>query len=355
MNIIKREGFIEEFDSQKITNAVMKALEETESDNKHSIAVNVTKAVVGRINKTESIGVEEIQDMIEDELLKQGQRKVARAFIKHRDARTEARLKGWEMDDLQRAIWEKKYRHNEETFDQWLERVSGGNPKVAKLIKQKKFIFAGRILAHRGLQHEGKKITFSNCYVMPEVADNIEDIFDTSKRLARTYSYGGGCGVDISKLRPKGATVNNSAKFTSGATSFMQLFDLTTELIGQNGRRGALMISIADNHPDLEDFIDIKTVEGAITKANISIRVSNDFMDAVIYGFKWLLEWHGEDGTHITKTVDAREIFRRNAQNNWDWAEAGMLFWDTITHWHLMSEHPEHSFAGVNPCARHRV
>ncbi|HOA84381.1 MAG TPA: hypothetical protein PKN66_10555, partial [Thermodesulfovibrio thiophilus] len=179
------------------------------------------------------------------------------------------------MDDLQRAIWEKKYRNGNESFDQWVQRVSGGNPKVARLIKQKKFIFAGRILAHRGIHDQ--KVTYSNCYVVPPPEDNLESIFDTAKQLARTYSYGGGSGVDISNIRPRGAKVNNSAKETTGAVSFMQLFDLTTGLIGQNGRRGALMISIADIHPDLEEFIDIKAQEGSITKANISIRVSNYF------------------------------------------------------------------------------
>jgi ribonucleotide reductase alpha subunit len=110
------------------------------------------------------------------------------------------------------------------------------------------------------------------------------------------------------------------------------------------------MISIADTHPDLLEFIDIKTVDASITKANISIRVSDDFMEAVEKGKKWLLQWKGEDGNKIEKIVDARKVFSKNAQNNWDWAEAGMLFWDRIKDWHLQSEHPDHEFAGVNPC-----
>ena len=83
---------------------------------------------------------------------------------------------------------------------------------------------AGRILAGRGLDKFGRKITLSNCYVMPKVEDNIEAIFDTAKYLARTYSYGGGCGLTLSKLRPKGAKVNNAANTTTGAVSFMDLF-----------------------------------------------------------------------------------------------------------------------------------
>ena len=104
--------------------------------------------------------------------------------------------------------------------------------------------------------------------------DNIESIFDCAKKLARTYSYGGGCGVDISKLSPRGAKINNAAKETSGSVSFMELYSLVTALIGQNGRRGALMISIDCSHPDVEEFIDLKTDLEKVTKANISRRIS---------------------------------------------------------------------------------
>ena len=141
-------------------------------------------------------------------------------------------------------IWKNKYCDNGETFDHWVGRISGGDEEVADLIKTKKFLFGGRILANRGLEYEGKKITLSNCYVMTPPEDSIESIFDRAGKLARTYSYGGGCGIDISRLSPKGARINNAAKETSGSISFMTLYSLVTELIGQNGRRGALMISI---------------------------------------------------------------------------------------------------------------
>lgn len=148
-------------------------------------------------------------------------------------------VKEWlgENNQLGIDIWTKKYQYNNETFDEWLDRVSGGDADVRELIKEKKFLFAGRILSNRGLQNDGHKITYSNCYVISPPEDSIESIFDCAKRLARTFSYGGGCGTDISKLSPKGATVNNAAKETSGSVSFMDLYSLTTELIGQNGRR----------------------------------------------------------------------------------------------------------------------
>ena len=134
-------------------------------------------------------------------------------------------------------IWHKKYQQDDETFEEWLDRVSGGNQAIRKLIEEKKFLFGGRILSYRGMEKRGKKISLSNCYVITPPEDNIESIFECASKLARTYSYGGGCGVDISKLAPKGAKVNNAAKYTSGSVSFMDLYNLVTELIGQNGRR----------------------------------------------------------------------------------------------------------------------
>ena len=131
-------------------------------------------------------------------------------------------------------IWEKKYRYENESFEEWLDRVSGGNQSIRTLIKEKKFLFGGRILANRNIP--GNK-TYSNCYVIAQPEDNLESIFDAAKKLARTFSYGGGCGIDISGLAPRGAKVNNTAKETSGSVSFMDLYSLVTGLIGQNGRR----------------------------------------------------------------------------------------------------------------------
>ncbi len=134
-------------------------------------------------------------------------------------------------------IWERKYRRNGESFDEWVARVSGGDKDVTRLIVEKKFLFGGRILSNRGMNAAGKKVTYSNCYVIEPPEDNIESIFDRASKLARTYSYGGGCGLDLSKLAPRGAKVNNTADETSGSVSFMDLYSLVTGLIGQNGRR----------------------------------------------------------------------------------------------------------------------
>lgn len=249
-------------------------------------------------------------------------------------------------------IWKNKYQHDNESFEDWINRISGGNKDIAQLIKDKKFLFGGRILANRGLENVGRKISLSNCYVIAPPDDNIESIFDCAKKLARTYSYGGGCGVDISKLSPRGAKVNNAAKETTGSVSFMDLYSMVTGLIGQSGRRGALMLSISCEHPDLEEFIEIKSDLDRVTKANISIRITDKFMAAVKNKQPFELSFTRiETGETITKTVDAYSIFHKMCEMNWDYAEPGMLFWDRINNWNLLSCDDEFEYAGTNPCA----
>lgn len=249
-------------------------------------------------------------------------------------------------------IWNKKYRNEQEDFDSWIMRISGGNEEIAKYIKEKKFLFGGRILSNRGLNKQGKKVTYSNCYVVAPPEDEIESIFECAKKLARTYSYGGGCGVDISKLSPRGAKINNAAKETSGAVSFMELYSLVTALIGQNGRRGALMISIDCSHPDVQEFIELKTDLEKVNTANISVRIHEDFMEAVKKNQEYRLHYTREvTGQVIERMVNARELFHRIIETNWDYAEPGALFWNRITGWNLLSNTKEFSYAGVNPCA----
>ena len=263
--------------------------------------------------------------------------------------------KVWEWlnkSQLSYDIWEKKYRYNNESFDEWLNRVSNNNSIYKEMILTKRFLPAGRILSNRGLYKDGIKVTYSNCYVQAPPEDNIESIFDCAKEIARTFSYGGGVGIDISKLAPRGARVNNTARETSGAVSFMDLYSMVTGLIGQNGRRGALMISLDCNHPDLEEFIDIKTDLNKVTKANISVKITDDFMNAVIDKQEYELEFIREEtGERITKTVDAAKVFHKLCENNWNFAEPGMLFWDNINDYNLLSNNYEFEYAGTNPCA----
>ena len=259
------------------------------------------------------------------------------------------KIEQWLDSQLGIDIWNNKYKFENENFEEWLGRVSNGNEDIAQLIREKKFLFGGRILANRGLDEYGKKVTYSNCYVL-NTNDSIEDIYKTCSDLARTFSYGGGVGIDISKLRPKDAYVNNTARKTSGACSFMDTFSQVTETIGQNGRRGALMLSIDCTHPELLDFIGIKNDLNRVTKANISVRVSDDFMRAVVEDKEWELYFKSEH-EEIKKIVKAKEVFRILCENNWDYAEPGILYWSKIEDYNLLSEDKEFSYAGVNPCA----
>lgn len=232
-------------------------------------------------------------------------------------------LQDWKLSELGEDIWKKKYQRDGESFDQWLDRVSGGDKQVVQLIVDKKFLFGGRILSNRGITNRG--VTYSNCYVVAPPEDSIEGIYATAMKLARTFSYGGGCGVDISTLRPKGAEVHNAALTTSGATSFMDVFEQTARVIGQNGRRGALMISMDSSHPDIHDFIDAK-LDNKLEKCNISVRMSAKDME------------------------NKPEILDHIAKNNYDWAEPGVLYWDTIESYNLLDEFKDFKYAGVNPC-----
>ncbi|MDR0524211.1 MAG: adenosylcobalamin-dependent ribonucleoside-diphosphate reductase [Candidatus Methanoplasma sp.] len=249
-------------------------------------------------------------------------------------------------------IWQKKYCHNGETFDQWLDRVSNGEPQIREMIVQKKFLFGGRILANRGLHKTGLKITLSNCYVITPPEDNIESIFECAGKLARTFSYGGGVGIDLSKLAPRGARINNTASATSGAVSFTDLYSMVTGLIGQHGRRGALMLTLSCEHPDLEEFMGVKMDLERATKANMSIRVTDEFMNCVTDKKSFTQKFsRPETSDSVTKELDAHEFFRKLCYANWDYGEPGCLYWDRISRWNLLSEIPEYAYAGTNPCA----
>ena len=351
--IIKRDGTKEIFDKVKIINAVYKST----INSKNGEDRELPKLIADKIEKIiysqeKDVCVDDIQDNVEFFLMESNRKDVAKKYILYREKKSDIRKSKWQMDELQKSIWTNKYQYNNESFDDWIERVSGNNPKIAKLIRERKFLFAGRILANRGLSKEGIKVTYSNCYVLQPPEDNLESIFNTAKKLARTFSYGGGVGFDISKLRPSGALVHNSAKTTTGAVSFMDLYSMTTGLIGQRGRRGALMISMDINHPDIEDFIDIKTDLNKVTKANISVRINDKFMESVENKEKYVCRFIVEETNEvIEKEVDAYKLFMKIITNNWDFAEPGILFWDNIERYHLLSEDKEFKYAGVNPCA----
>jgi len=257
----------------------------------------------------------------------------------------------WLKTEIGTDIWEKKYQFASESFDEWIDRVANGDEDIKNAIIKKQFLYAGRILANRQLDKHGKKITYSNCFFVKPPEDNIESIFDTGKSLARTYSASGGAGTDISLLRPNRSKVNNSAETTTGSISFADFFSFITGLIGQKGRRGALLVSIMCTHPDVMEFVTAKTDLNAITKANLSIKITDAFMDAVIDNADWELCFNvPETEQTIRKTIKAQDLYNLICETNWDYGEPAMLFWDTITNNNIMSEDETFVLGGVNPC-----
>jgi ribonucleoside-diphosphate reductase alpha chain len=207
-------------------------------------------------------------------------------------------------DELRaRIFWEKyalrdeKGNVLEETPEDMWRRILvalglNDNPDFWWLLSDFRFVPGGRILHAVG--NEFQKCTCYNCYFIPIKEDSIEAIYECAKEMARTYSFGGGVGTDISGLRPAGAKVRNTARHSTGAVSFMELYSLTTGTIGQHFRRGALMITIEDWHPDVLDFVKIKRNLTNVRYANISVKISDDFMEAVKRGRKWWLRFEGE-------------------------------------------------------------
>ena len=213
------------------------------------------------------------------------------------------------------------------------------------LLENWRFVPGGRILFGAG---QSRKATNLNCYFFKIREDSIEAIFDWCKEAARTYSYGGGVGTDVSVLRPRGAPVNNSAIYSSGSVSFMELLSTTTGTIGQAGRRGALMITIRVDHPDVLEFINVKKDLKKVNYANISVKITDDFMRAVESDGDFLLHFKNEK-VEVNRTVRAREVWKSLVKGAWQSAEPGVLFWDTIKR-ESTTEYNGMEVQGVNPC-----
>lgn len=232
------------------------------------------------------------------------------------------------------------------------------NKQVCEMLQAGRFIPAGSILS--GLGNEYAKCSLSNCYLAKIESDSLEGIFEAQKKLARTYSYRGGSGIDITILRPAGDPVNNAAVSSSGAVSFMPLFSELTNTIGQNGRRGALMISMDIRHPDTRRFIwsksrpeEIFGVDSLTGKtqdvfgANISLKVTDEFMQAVEQDLDWSFIF--PDRTRVTaqvidsKTVRLKpEVFTALAPQKGDRLEAEITY-------KITAVYPENNSFEVEP------
>lgn len=223
--------------------------------------------------------------------------------------------------------------------------------KIYHLFKNFKFIIPqGSVMSSLGNHY--KLASLSNCIVVPELHDSYGGVFYTDQQLAQLFKRRCGVGVDISNLRPSGAKVSNAAGTTSGAVSFMNRFSNTTREVAQNGRRGALMLSIDIAHPDVEDFVTIKQDLQKVTGANVSVRLSDEFMQAVEADAEYTHRWPiDSDNPKFTKTVRAKELWDTIISCAHNTAEPGLIFWDR-QHWYSTSSvYPKYKNVSTNPCS----
>lgn len=264
----------------------------------------------------------------------------------------------YQDNDLAMSILRRKYLLPEEkTLDDLWHRVataiasveddsSGYADKFYHMLKDFLFIPGGRIMHGAGRPCNGRSPTLTNCYVIPILEDSLEGIYKCMTEAALVYRTGGGVGTDLSVLRPKGATVNASITTSPGCTTFMNLLSESTNTVSQAGRRGALILTLRVDHPDIIDFIAIKDDRDHtyVQYANISVLITDEFMDAVKYDTPFDLRWGGT----VYNTVRARDLWDSIVKHAHRSAEPGLIFWDTMRRGHLMENITP--LAGTNPC-----
>ena len=203
-----------------------------------------------------------------------------------------------------------------------------------------------------GIGNDYVNISLSNCVVVAPPKDDITSIMNTAKDLANLFKRRCGVGVDISHLRPDGTPVNNSAGTTSGAWSFSDLYSYVCRMIGQNGRRGALMISMDIRHPDVEKFVTMKHDLTKVTGANVSVKITDEFMKAVEADEDFELRFPVDSSEpKFKKTIKAKELWDLMVTSATKTAEPGLLMWDNICDYLPANEYEKFKTECVNPCA----
>jgi ribonucleoside-diphosphate reductase alpha chain len=355
-NVRKRDGRLEPFDRAKITNAMAKAFAELKrpGDPAEGLTHQVVTVLEERFARSVP-SVEEIQDVVEETLIKNGYGDVAKAYILYRNrhaiAREYKRFFGV-VDDLklgvnaikvlQRRYLRRDSRGNvSETPSQMFRRVAhavasvdkkyGGTSEIASLEERFYNMMASLEFLPNSptlMNAETALGQLSACFVIP-VKDNLVSIFDAVKATAIIHQSGGGTGFSFSRLRPRGDIVKTSGGVASGPVSFMKIFDATTEEIKQGGRRrGANMAVLSVHHPDIIDFVTVKSKLNILANFNLSVAVDDAFMKAV--------ERNGETelvnprNGKVVKAVSARELFSLIVTKAWESGDPGLIFIDEI-------------------------
>ncbi|MCX8049538.1 MAG: adenosylcobalamin-dependent ribonucleoside-diphosphate reductase [Methylohalobius sp.] len=266
-----------------------------------------------------------------------------------------------DLDPISRLIWESKYRaegeHNiQDTWRRVAQAVASAEADPAiwserfyRLLEDFQFLPGGRILAGAGT---GKQVTLFNCFAMGVIEDSLDGIFQALKEGALTMQQGGGVGYDFSTLRPRGSRAKTVGGIASGPVSFMHIWDVTcATLLSTGARRGAMMATLRCDHPDIEEFIDAKRDPQALRNFNLSVEVTEAFLDAVRVGADWplvfpkeklanrvgegevLRDWPGYEHPvpcRVLKVVPARQLWHKIMRATYDVAEPGVLFIDRI-------------------------
>lgn len=376
--IKKRDGRIVDFDPEKITNCIFKAAQAV-SGKERSTAENLTKQVIEAVErqlKPEEIPtVEQVQDVIEKILVETGHYKTAKGYILYRQKRTELRraksMLGVE-DDLKLplnaiVVLERRYLKKDdsgkiiETPRQMFERIARTIAEVERsygkddmMIRETEKQFLDMMINLEFLPNSptlmnagtGSGLNLSACFVIP-VEDSIENIFDGIKTMAIIQKAGGGTGFSFSRLRPAGDTVKSTSGIASGPLSFMQAFDAATEVIKQGGkRRGANMGIMRVDHPDILDFIVSKEKEGILKNFNISVAVTDKFMNAVEKDKDF--DIINPRTNKPMKTLKARVVWNLILTMAWKNGEPGIIFIDTINKFNPTPHIGE--IESTNPC-----
>lgn len=265
------------------------------------------------------------------------------------------------IQPISKTIWEMKYRYMEGEVPKELSiaetwrRVAHAMASAEKaderihweseflaLLEDFRFLPGGRILAGAGTQHA---VTLFNCFVMNIAEDSMTGIFDALREGALTLQQGGGIGYDFSVLRPAGDLAKNTGLHASGPVSFMQIWDaMCGVLLSTGARRGAMMGVLACDHPDIEAFIEAKSDPRLLRHFNVSVFVSDAFLQAVRHDSDWSLQFHGK----VYRKIKAKELWNKILRAAYDYGEPGVLFADTINRlnnlWYCESIH------ATNPC-----
>lgn len=249
---------------------------------------------------------------------------------------------------------------------EYKEEIIANKIFLPLLEKFENIIPGGSVMANLG---KPSPTSLSNCFVLGQPEDDIESIFNYARDAAQLYKRRGGVGIDISFLRPRNAEVNNASKTSTGSVSFMDLYSEVTKLIGQEGRRGALMLSIDVNHPDVLEFITVKQDLTKVTGANVSIKTNAEFMQAVKddtdYILRFPVDWKINqeafcfpntdklmtDGQgHYWRKVRAKVIWNTMIEAAHKSAEPGILFWDKHLEQDPAAVYEEYTPVSTNPC-----